>query len=193
MGDSNAARFMLSIKRSLGCNVIKTERGTKSVYHPNPGYYMRDTRPIRSHERSCKHCHSSKLNCPQFGVTVEFLSGEYVIDTELTTLRMKANNKAAHLTRLCEVSNKAASKPWGAGGLPCTDTHNSQQFLLKEYLAGQYPDLFLYFSNNHDKQVFTAAEFHIYNRLLGGLFNLYLPGEILNYLFTCFSHVLHPT
>ena len=172
MGDSNAGRFMNQIRYALRCVFVKQEKSNISQLFPNPRYYMNDTRPVVYHQRACRRCHSSKPYCPEHNLTLEFLSGEYVVDTEIFTVRMILDDKDTGLQRLCHVANKPGMKRYKH---PCVDTHNSQQFFLKEYLAGDYPDLFLYFSNNHDRQTFTADEFGVYNRLLGGLFDLYLP------------------
>ena len=142
LGDSNGRRYFLATQRILEkimkCHVIK--QANKSTL-PDAVYYTKGTRlnakDIVVHHRDCKGCYGMLISCTdgKMTVQVEYVAMEFFLDTEVTTVRNRwlNNCRTNKVTKMCSHSN------------------TNQEFIFGEYLKGNYPDVILLFSPNHDK------------------------------------------
>ncbi|CAH1772915.1 unnamed protein product [Owenia fusiformis] len=165
VGDSTATRyaraFVNAFKTTYKCRLEKKE---------NAGYKEPDMRYFSNipqedmyfHTRECYGCDSFLYNCSNDSigksnvrhsgshVTIEYVSMEYFMDTEITTLRFphgKTKNK-------CRKTNQYA---------PCEQSPTSQEFIFNEYLQLKsheaYPQLILLIANHHETRMRDAANF----------------------------------
>ena len=140
LGDSNGRRYtdaMISAIKASGWSCKTTKVGHQTnAYLPDPKYFVREPMikldHIQFHSRDCHSCTSVMFECSRSSgqrLTVEYLSVQYLLDSEITSVR---NGK------MCE------------GRTTCDQSDTHQEFIFREYLADRYPDVLFYFLNSHD-------------------------------------------
>ena len=177
LGDSNGKRYFSALQRLFGksatCKVVKSERrdANRSAL-PDIDYFTRGTNlnpyDIVFHNRDCGGCRSSLLSCEankvtgsrhNFRLQLEYVAMEFFMDTEVTTVRNQWRNNCRRIN----------------GGSFCRQSNTYQEFILREYLHDNYPDILLLFSSSHDKARHDLAmiEQNIYN--LKSLIKQFVP------------------
>ena len=142
LGDSNGLRYFRAIRKLLemflNCSTVKEEKG---MTMPDVSYFTKGTKlkapDIVVHHRDCSGCISIAASCSDNStkINVEYISMEFYLDTEVTTVRND-------WLKNCHPSKEASY---------CPQSNTNQEFILGEYLEGNYPDVLLLFSGNHDK------------------------------------------
>ena len=149
LGDSNGRRYFDAFRRLLTqegagryvCKKVKEEaRKTKM---PDVSYFLKGTgikaADVVSHSRDCFTCNSMKVNCHGLGkaqqprLTLEIVTMEHLVDTEITTVRSVLP---------CSYANVSINN--------CSYSNTYQEFIFQEYLKNDYPDFILFFANSHD-------------------------------------------
>ncbi len=143
LGDSNGLRYyratMRLLRRFMTCETLKMEEN--GVHTPDPEYFTKGTKlkasDIVVHNRDCGGCISTAAKCSDntIEIYIEYITMEFYVDTEVTTVRTKWQNN-------CHPSKEAPM---------CHQSNTNQEFILSEYLESSYPDVILLFSGNHDK------------------------------------------
>ena len=142
LGDSNGLRYFRATKKLLAtflkCRTVKEER---AMTKPDVSYFTKGTKlkasDIVVHHRDCSGCKSVAASCSDNSkkIDIEYISMEFYLDTEVTTVRNA-------WIKNCHPSKEASY---------CRQSNTNQEFILGEYLEGNYPDVLLLFSGNHDK------------------------------------------
>ena len=168
MGDSNGRRYadaLVEILKKTGwkCTAVKKENA-RNIFDPDPIYYVKEPNikleHIRYHPKECKGCKSVLKKCKRQGrktLMVEFLSTQYFIDTEVTTMRTRRSTCSDQT--FCEHS----------------DTH--QEFIFREYLVGRYPDVVFFFASDHDKNRHTLKRIKLAAEYFFSIVESYLPAD----------------
>jgi len=142
LGDSNGLRYfratMKLLARFMKCRTVKVESGNTK---PDVNYFTKGTTlkgsDIVVHHRDCSGCRSTAVKCRDntMEIHLEYISMEFYLDTEVVTVRnyWQKNWNPSKEAPLCRQSN------------------TYQEFILGEYLEGNYPEVILLFSGNHDK------------------------------------------
>ena len=142
LGDSNGKRYAEALVRQLSdndgnCTEIKKEN--KPRFQPDATYFKNgkhiDQAYIKTHLRDCSKCESKLVICSvtdNIQVHVEYIAMEFLLDTEITTYRIYHNAKDC------------------PPGHQCFQSNTYQEFILRQYLAGRYPDILLVCLNTHD-------------------------------------------
>ena len=84
---------------------------------------------LRFQKRECVGCKSQLKKCSlshNRSVLIEYVVMEFTLDTEVSAYRTPCLGQCLH-------------------------SNTNQQFIFREYLKGDYPDLILLFSNAHDR------------------------------------------
>ena len=166
IGDSNVNNVLKSVLALIGgCKVVKQERlAVRNGMQPDARYFSKTNNGHMTHERHCVSCLSNKTTCKVGGkdIVVEYISMEYLWDTEITTFRL--NKKAT-----------CRNVPGFRYDRPCPQSHSTQQFVYKEYFRTNYPDLILHFTPSHDKDTMTPVEVLMAAEMLGRMFEIYVP------------------
>ncbi len=148
------------------CGVTRSEI-LQTHFIPDPSYFVREPfiklELIVIRERDCSNCISSTALCKGRSVNgstqqlqLEYIALEFALDTEITTQR--------------SLWNKHCSD-----GQMCHHSTSTQEFILKEYLHGQYPDVLFYFASIHDIVRYSMREIpRVYDSLFV-LMDIYLP------------------
>ena len=157
-GDSNVKNVLKSALALIGgCQVVKQEQmAVRNGMQPGVSYFSKTSNGHMTHERNCNSCLSNKTTCKVGGkvIAVEYISMEYLWDTEITTFRL--NSKA-----------NCHDVPGFQYHRPCLQSHSTQQFVYKEYFRTNYPDLILHFTPSHDKSTMTPVEVLMAAEMLG--------------------------
>ena len=142
LGDSNGLRYFRATKKLLEqfliCRTLKQEI---KYSIPDVSYFTKGTKlkasDIVVNHRDCGGCRSITESCSDNStkINVEYISMEFYLDTEVTTVRNKWQKN-------CHASSEASY---------CRQSNTNQEFILGEYLEDNYPDVLLLFSGNHDK------------------------------------------
>ena len=146
LGDSNGRHYFEAFVKLLSSrgsknfmySCKKKKEETAGTWMPDVTYFLKDrdikTTDVRYHRRDCRSCKSVLSKCvSQDGlseVVVEYIVMEYLIDTEVSTLRSH-EPCTFHLTN-------------------CSQSNTYQEFIFGEYLKGNYPDFTFVFGNSHD-------------------------------------------
>ncbi|KAI0221353.1 hypothetical protein LSAT2_027292 [Lamellibrachia satsuma] len=179
LGDSNGMRYFRATKRlleqSMKCRTVKIERGTTM---PDVSYFTTRTdlkaSDIVVHHRDCRGCKSNAVSCTKGSLKVylEYIVMEFFLDTEVTTVRNQWQ--------------KNCRKRIG-----CRQSNTNQEFILGEYLVGNYPDVILLFSSNHDKGRYGLQTVRAHIDYLKVLINMYVPKRTQLFWFNKISETLH--
>ena len=165
LGDSNGLRYFNATKRLLEqymkCRTVKAERGSTM---PDVTYFTNGTNLTASdivvHHRDCSGCRSKAASCTDGSVKIylEYITMEFFQDTEVTTVRNRWQKNCPRRT------------PHG-----CHQSNTNQEFILSEYLMGNYPDVILLFSSSHDKARYEQNKIRAYIDYLKMLIDMYVP------------------
>ena len=142
MGDSTCRAQSLSFLDLHGCEIKTNEQGTDQI--PEAKYWSHDDRilNIETHVRDCSKCDAFRTHC-HFG-RFEYITKEYIQDTEITTRRNGWENS-------CLIH------PW-LGSL-CSQSLTTQEFIFNEYLH-ICPDVIYHMSTGvHDIARYTPNQF----------------------------------
>ena len=133
LGDSNGMRYFSAtirlLEQSMKCRTVKVERGATM---PDVTYFTTGTdlkaSDIVVHHRDCRGSKSNAVSCTNGSLKVylEYIVMEFFLDTEVTTIRNQWQ--------------KNCRKRMG-----CHQSNTNQEFILGEYLVGNYPDVILLF------------------------------------------------
>ncbi|CAH1779112.1 unnamed protein product, partial [Owenia fusiformis] len=157
LGDSTAWRyaraFVNVLKKRFTCHLVKQEGSGKepdvTYFSDSRGVFQAD---MLVHSRDCYTCKSFMYECKnivEFShvgsyVIIEYVSMEYFMDTEISTLRLPTNKNK----NMCRTSHNTQS------GLACGQSPTSQEFIFNEYLtlkpSESYPQLIALVSNFHE-------------------------------------------
>ena len=183
LGDSNGRRYtdaMVSWIQVCGwsCNITKeAAQQLSNRYLPDINYFIREPMikldHIRYRSQDCHSCASVKYECTQKSgkrLTLEYLSVQYLIDAEITTVR---KGKMCKERLLCDQSN------------------TYQEFIFREYLAGRYPDVFFYFLNSHDLGRSTLKHIKLSAEYFFNIVDSYMPKNSIVFLISSMKRVLH--
>ena len=180
LGDSNGRRYtdaMISLIKANGwsCKTKKVGHQT-NAYLPDPKYFVREPMikldHIQFHSRDCHSCTSVMFECSHNSsqrLTVEYLSVQYLLDSEITTVR---NSKMCEERITCDQS----------------DTH--QEFIFREYLADRYPDVLFYFLNSHDLARNSLKRIKISADYFFNIVDSYMPSTSLVILLSSMKRLL---
>ena len=168
LGDSNGLRYFRATKKLLEkflkCRTVKKGRG---MTMPDVSYFTKGTKlkasDIVVHHRDCGGCRSNAKSCSDNStkINVEYISMEFYLDTEVTTVRNKWQKN-------CHPSKEASY---------CRQSNTNQEFILGENLEGNYPDVLLLFSGNHDKARAGLTKIRGDMEYLKMLFKKYVPKQ----------------
>lgn len=177
LGDSNGARYFYSalgfIKQTTiwTCNTVKSEN-LRVHFLPDASYFVREPDILMEHikirERDCSSCMSSLALCKQSnrnGVTtatlyIEYIALEFTKDLEISTERSQWTENSTCID-----------------GKMCEHSASSQEFIFKEYLHGQYPDVLFYFTSSHEIARFRARNLRSNYEYLFSMMDMYLPSN----------------
>ncbi|KAK2185966.1 hypothetical protein NP493_215g00022 [Ridgeia piscesae] len=153
--------------------MTKSEHGEATLSAlPDIDYFTKDTNlnpyDIVIHNRDCRGCTSCLVLCEANNITgsrqnsrlqLEYVAMEFFMDTEVTTVRNR-------WLKNCPRVNGASF---------CRQSDSHQEFIFREYLHDNYPDVVLLFSSSHDKTRHDLAMIvqNIYN--LKSLIKQFLP------------------
>ena len=175
LGDSNGRRYFLAAKQLLewvlGCGHIKNEIGLSK---PDVNYFTKGTKlnasDIVVHHRDCGGCISTAVKCRNktHEIDLEYIAMEFYVDTEITTVRNKWQKN-------CHYSKEAPL---------CRQSNTYQEFIFGEYLEGNYPDVILLFSGNHDKARSGLSKIRADMEYLKMIIKKYLPKQSKLFWFT---------
>jgi hypothetical protein len=177
-GDSNGWRYLECYFKILerGRLVVRNYQTrneqemimTEMTSIPTISYFVREPwiklQHLQVRLRDCYSCLSTLVQCklPQSNgstareLSIEYIALEFTIDAEVTTHR-------THWTGTC----------WS--GYMCEHSATYQEFILKEYLRGQYPDVVFFFASTHDIVRFRLRHLRQNFDFLFGLMDIYLP------------------
>ena len=168
MGDSQGRRYrdaliaILDREGGWRCGTIKEEY-SKQSNQPDRHYYVREPTiklsDIKYRSRDCHGCKSVLSTCRKKGKTlnVEYLATQFFIDTEVTTVRTRKG------TCLKETF--------------CEHSDSYQEFIFREYLAGRYPDVVLFFASDHDKNRHSLKRIRLTAEYFFRIVESYLPSN----------------
>ena len=181
LGDSNGLRYFLAAKKLLEkflkCRKVKIETGFSK---PDVTYFTKGTKlnisDIVVHHRDCGGCRSVAGVCRDdtTEINIEYIVMEFFVDTEITTVRNMWKKN-------CHPSKEAPL---------CRQSNTNQEFILKEYLEGSYPDVILLFSGNHDKARSGLSKIRGDMEYLKMLIKTYVPKQTKLFWFTKISENL---
>ena len=178
LGDSNGVRYfgatMKLLQTFMPCKTVKREDG---VYKPDVKYFTNGTKlkasDIVVHNRDCGGCTSIAVKCSHntMEITIEYISMEYYMDTEITTVR----NLWQHN---CHPSKNAPT---------CRQSNSYQEFIFSEYLEDNYPDVILLFSGSHDYLRYGLTKIRGDMEYLKMLIKKYVPEQTKLFWFSRIS------
>ncbi|KAI0240280.1 hypothetical protein LSAT2_009042, partial [Lamellibrachia satsuma] len=125
------------------------------------------------HHRDCTGCKSSAVSCTDGSLKVylEYIAMDFFQDTEVTTVRNRWQKNCLQRTG-------------------CHQSNTNQEFILGEYLVGNYPDVILLFSSNHDKGRYRLQTVRAYIDYLKMIINMYVPKRTQVFWFSKISETL---
>ncbi|KAI0217212.1 hypothetical protein LSAT2_030907 [Lamellibrachia satsuma] len=180
LGDSNGLRYLNSLKRllekSMKCRTVKVE---SNLTIPDVNYFTEGTNLMASdivvHHRDCSGCRSKTESCSDgsLKLNIEYITMEFFQDTEVTTVRNRWQVNCPH------------ESPQG-----CHQSNTNQEFILSEYLVGNYPDVILLFSSSHDKSRYEQNKVRAYIDYLKMLISMYVPNRTQVFWFSKISENL---
>ena len=180
LGDSNGAKYntaMLAyLKDVLNATCTRKKMEKSKSMRPDPSYFSLNSsvrlQNIVSHERDCSTCKSTLSEChldnSTFTITLEYIAMEYVLDNEVITFRSRTYCK--------KVKRK-----------PCDYSITYQEFLFKEYLSGNYPDILMIFMNSHDSSRKSGAKITKDTEYFSSILSTYLPPHTTTVWFNALS------
>ena len=178
LGDSNGARYFRAttklLQKFMTCKTVKTE---DAAYKPDVKYFTKGTKlkasDIVVHNRDCSGCRSTAVKCGDKPneIDLEYIAMEFYVDTEITTVRNNWQNNCHH--------SKEAPL--------CRQSNTYQEFIFGEYLEGNYPDVILLFSGNHDKARSRLSKIRADVEYLKMIIKKYLPTQTKLFWFTKIS------
>ena len=178
LGDSNGLRYfkatMRLLKKFLKCRGVKGEIGSTM---PDVNYFTQGTKlnasDIFVHPRDCMGCTSAAVSCTDKDteIKLEYIVMEFFLDTEMTTVRNRWQKN-------CHPSKDAPE---------CHQSNTYQEFLLSEYLEGNYPDVMLLFSPSHDKARSGRSKIRSDMEYLKMLIDIYVPKQTRIFWFSKIS------
>ena len=164
--------FLDESEDGLTTSCVGTKNDLSSGHVIEPSYYVSSPgvtgTAVKVHDRDCSGCRNDAVLC-NFQVTTTNGSGDQRFDM---TGSVKLEHLAMEFTNDAELSSFRVLK--GCPSHPCTSSTSSQQFILKEYLAGRTPDLVIIFGNSHDNARFTLSEHAMNVRYLADILDIYL-------------------
>lgn len=184
LGDSNGQKYFDATLRLLqgegrgaawSCAVVKSERN-RPTKHPDELYFIRQPNlklgHIQVRFRECPLCLSTLTLCnyttSSLGlgdnketnlvqqVRIEYIVLEFAMDASLTTHRTYWSGYCEH-------------------GHMCEHSTSTQEFIFKEYLHEQYPDVVFYFASRHDFVRHKMRQLRQNFELLFEIMSTYLP------------------
>ncbi|KAI0242892.1 hypothetical protein LSAT2_010681 [Lamellibrachia satsuma] len=178
LGDSNGLRYfkatMRLLKKFLKCRGVKGEIGSTM---PDVNYFTQGTKlnssDIFVHPRDCMGCKSAAVSCTDKDteIKLEYIVMEFFLDTEMTTVRNRWQKN-------CHPSKDVPE---------CHQSNTYQEFLLSEYLEGNYPDVILLFSPSHDKARSGRSKIRSDMEYLKMLIDIYVPKQTRIFWFSKIS------
>ena len=180
LGDSNGAKYNTAMIKYLKgilnatCTTEKKEK-TKNM-NPDIRYFLQNSnlsdKHVIIHERDCFSCKSALTECQvndlAGNLTVEYIAMEYVLDNEVTTFRSRT---------FCKNNNLK----------PCDYSITYQEFIFREYLSGNYPDILLIFMNNHDRSRKSIQKISSDTAYFSDILGTYLPARTMTIWFSAMS------
>ncbi len=171
LGDSNGGRYFDAVIRimrnaSWSCTTVRREKLGARTY-PDASYFVREPfiklEHIRVQLRDCWSCLSTLSFCNTSDeksdmreLWIEYIALEFTMDAEVTTHRTLWNGSCKH-------------------GQMCEHSTSYQEFIFKEYLHGQYPDVMFYFASCHDIVRHKMRHLRHNFDFLFGMMHIYLP------------------
>ena len=180
LGDSNGSKYNIAmikfITDILSASCVQIKREDPRTMRPDPLYFVKNSSVPRKniviHERDCFSCKSTLTECHvdslSFNITVEYIAMEYVLDNEVTTFRSRT---------LCQNLKRK----------PCDYSITYQEFLFKEYLSANYPDLLLILMNSHDKARKSPPKMGKDTVYFADILDMYLPLNTMTIWFSAIS------
>ncbi len=171
LGDSNGGRYFNAIIQFMqsakwSCKIMKKEKLRAKTY-PDASYFVREPfiklKHIKIRFRDCASCLSTLEWCTipngkggMKELWIEYIAVEFILDAEVTTHRTLWSHTCEH-------------------GQMCEHSTSTQEFIFKEYLHGQYPDVVFYFASCHDMVRHKLRYMRQNFGFLFELMDIYLP------------------
>ena len=179
IGDSNSFRLTVGFEDNLRCTTTGNEQQAEGRL-PRLEYWSRDGQitGVNIHSRDCGGCNSRRADCANKVSHIEYITMEYVMDTEVSTLRTYWDKTCTAMTTgLLERD------------VECYQSITTQEFLFGEYWnknEGTCPDIISHINTAvHDISRFTTD---IYRRNVRWFFevvkyflDVYCPNTIYLY------------
>ena len=169
LGDSNGARYNIAIikylETVLNVTCVERKRENFKTMKPDPMYFATNSSVsleeiVIVHKRDCLSCKSTLNECRVGGlktsIYVEYIAMDFILDNEITTYMSPT---------ICERLMKKR----------CEYSVTYQEFIFKEYLKDNYPDILLVLMNNHDKLRKHEEKIGIDTTYFSDILDLYLP------------------
>jgi hypothetical protein len=123
IGDSNSFRLTVGFEDNLSCIGSQNEQQAEGRL-PRTEYWSRDGKitGVNIHSRDCGGCNSRKAECTSKVNHIEYVTMEYVMDTEVSTLRTYWDKTCTAMTT----------------GLLERDVECYQSLTTQEFIFGEY-------------------------------------------------------
>lgn len=163
IGDSNSLRLSILFEDNLACHTTQNEQQADG-HIPNADYWSRDGKitGVTIHSRDCGGCNSRNAQCDNKVSQIEYVTMEYVMDTELSTLR-------TYWSKTCTAMETGLDR----GDVECYQSLTSQEFIMGEYWNkndNTCPDIISHINTAvHDISRFTSE---IYKRNIAWFFEV---------------------
>ena len=166
MGDSQGERwqealsgYFINEHRKFNNESIRFRTVNFESKPENPDKMFFNDPMILTHQRECSSCASKTRKLTKYNIELEYLSNEFIIDTEIQRLDTHWDKTGDNRFETFDVS------------------YSTQQYYLKYWFKKHgYPNVLLIFASTmHDKDRFTDKEYDIFSKHFIELLNHYIP------------------